>query len=1202
MTRTGWPALRLGALLGIVSLAAAARAADDPTAGPAHLVRNINTAVDLEESSDAKAFAVAGDLVFFAADDGVHGRELWRTDGTPAGTVLVRDIVPGAGDGLRYWARIIPFEDLVGFWAEDGMFWRSDGTAKGTFPLVERAFSAVGAGDKLFFAVYDTLWMSDGSREGTVPVRKFVDLDDDYEGLTLLAGPNRLYVWVWIDDFYAHSHPEAHPRIWAADYTDLLTATSPPQAAFPVELPVAVGLPHEEIDSIRAFAGDTLIFLASTKYFAAQDDAELWRSDGTVAGTFPLMEASPGLFRLEYYRAAPHLTTADEHVFFIADDGEHGFEPWISDGTREGTYLYADLIRGPAALFPCRDDEDWGCEQREGSASVNLVPSESGLLIARAHWDAADNATTDLWESDGSPSGTRKIEDAVPGAGLSDPRSMAGRAGALIFSVWNSDHSEIWFGDGTLSGSHRVASFGAREFIEAANGFVFPASNPAGPQNEPWWSDGTPEGTYLLRDIRPGDAASAPRHLTDLNGALLFSADEPNHGRELWRSDGSEEGTEMIADIRPGPLGSGVSEIKRIADLVMFAADDGEHGTELWSSDGTQAGTTLVRDINPGAGSSTPTWLTVGNGLLYFFADDGEHGIELWSSNGTKTGTLLVADVNTHGNGGGDPYDPWDDYYSAPFIAPVGGSVFFAADDGIHGVELWRSDGPGKAATLFDIVPGQESSFPHALLAFGDTVFFNTRWDNQLWRSNVRSSVTSPLNAPAVALDHHAFEIGGQVVFFATVASQEFQLWTFDEARSRSVELFPRIFTASEQPPRPVTAAGSIFVLEKYGFGPWRSDVDPGDYYYGGYVASGMTNVGERLIFATRTNRWEDSLDGLWTTDGTQYGTRQLQQLPSPNHSYSSGENLPEPRFVVAGDHVFFAADIGNTGRELWELPLDALPKVQPIPSPTATQEEVATATPTPTTEATATPPAACALVGGPPGCARLEVRDATAVAGESADVTVVLRARGETVAGVQVDLHFDPRLPLARNTRGAPHCAVVGAIHKEATVFAFAPGTCGAGGGACSTVRAVVFSIANLDPIADGATLFTCRVEIPADTPAGAYPATASKVLAASPEGVGFAIGVRNGVVNVTASSAHNLESRINGSGSCSIQRQSAAGLGHLAAGLLVILLLGRRRGGDVAAADCDCPLRRRLYAHTFTLERPLLRERGADGAAPST
>src|SRR5262249_34349329 len=93
------------------------------------------------------------------------------------------------------------------------------------------------------------------------------------------------------------------------------------------------------------------------------------------------------------------------------------------------------------------------------------------------------------------------------------------------------------------------------------------------------------------------------------------------------------------------------------------------------------AGTGPVRVINP----STP-WAayqpTLANGVLYFVADDGVHGRELWQTDGTAAGTMLVQDIAP------GPLS------SDPIALTLGsGTLFFSASDGVHGRELWKAGG-----------------------------------------------------------------------------------------------------------------------------------------------------------------------------------------------------------------------------------------------------------------------------------------------------------------------------------------------------------------------------------------------------------------------------------------------------------------------------------------------------------------------------
>jgi len=110
-----------------------------------------------------------------------------------------------------------------------------------------------------------------------------------------------------------------------------------------------------------------------------------------------------------------------------------------------------------------------------------------------------------------------------------------------------------------------------------------------------------------------------------------LSQDDLVTGRELWKSDGSANGTVLVKDIFPGGVSSAPSKLTAGANPgeVFFVVNDPIAGNELWHSDGTANGTSMVVDINPN-GSSNPTNLTLANGVLYFTADDGVHGAELW--------------------------------------------------------------------------------------------------------------------------------------------------------------------------------------------------------------------------------------------------------------------------------------------------------------------------------------------------------------------------------------------------------------------------------------------------------------------------------------------------------------------------------------------------------------------------------------------
>ena len=113
---------------------------------------------------------------------------------------------------------------------------------------------------------------------------------------------------------------------------------------------------------------------------------------------------------------------------------------------------------------------------------------------------------------------------------------------------------------------------------------------------------------------------------------------------ELWKSDGTEDGTVLVKDIDQEE--SSQILVASIGNIVYFGANDGINGGELWRSDGTEDGTYLVKDIASGWKSSYPDYMDPIGDRLFFTADDDEAGDEVWISDGTESGTVMVANVN----------------------------------------------------------------------------------------------------------------------------------------------------------------------------------------------------------------------------------------------------------------------------------------------------------------------------------------------------------------------------------------------------------------------------------------------------------------------------------------------------------------------------------------------------------------------------
>jgi ELWxxDGT repeat protein len=586
---------------------------------------------------------------------------------------------------------------------------------------------------------------------------------------------------------------------------------------------------------------------------------ELWCTDGTIDGTRLVRDIRPG--RTAGSNPSTFSRLGDQ-LLFLANDGEHDIELWVSDGSTAGTHIVKDI-----------HPEDLDSRIVANGTTFEPVPM-GDIALFRA---VPVGEEGQLWRTDGTEEGTYHVE--TPGVYLDGYLTqIAGfEEFALFTGIGKGTGVELWRTDGTTAGTHLVRDINngptdssASEFATMGGRLFFQAQD-AEFGNEIWMSDGTNEGTQILKDIIPGPGGSNPYPFRVSGSQLFFTALTEDTGRELWVSDGTTEGTRMVLDIAAGPKSGKPYSIFPSDGGIFFSAERSDIGEELWFSDGTAGGTRLVKDIHPGPESSEPYSLQVLNGVAYFEANDGVHGGELWRSDGTANGTYMVADL----------YRPGPEYYSAnpTDLIPVGNSLAFVARTSDRG-RLWhRTDG-----TAAGTAPWDEMGTPRSA---GRTLGV------PMAEKGTLIAFESDENGPVVyhAKDH----VGGRP---KSDAANPF-LMVFEEYDDDEI---------SEM----ALAGDSIFV--KGNDGLRRLDIDGGRLWEVKSTVEiheihSLHSFSTGVVFAATS---EEHGEELW------YASR--DEITLVSDIYPGSESSSPGEFTLVQDQLFFVANDGVQGREVWKL------------------------------------------------------------------------------------------------------------------------------------------------------------------------------------------------------------------------------------------------------------------------------------------
>lgn len=419
-------------------------------------------------------------------------------------------------------------------------------------------------------------------------------------------------------------------------------------------------------------------------------------SDGTNAGTYKITQDNVSV-------SGPIIIGGNK-IFFFATDGINGKEPWISDGTTLGTHIIKNINSST-------DNFDFN------TFFVSFLSADAN----KAFFIGNDGANGDeLWVTDGTELGTTFVKDIYEGSN-----------GAQI-KVSNSM--------GTNMKDGKLYFFA----VNGTGGFTVNGE-------EPWVSDGTPAGTFMLKDIKTGFNGSSgsanTKHFVEYNGKMYFFANGDtaalcglyetdgttngtqivystsiyrideflvrnsliyfthSNGPALYSTDGTTAGTNLVATIPDGQLNNvGTCQMVDVNGTLFLRVVSNTVGSELFKLDVANQ-IVNVKDIKLGAPSGVTgniypnrKVLQVYNDKVWFLASDGSlsGALEMWNSDGTSTGTIALSPLNSDGGfagGNGNHYN----------IFATSFGMFMIYYNGTTGAELY----------IYTTTPLSNTSFAH---------------------------------------------------------------------------------------------------------------------------------------------------------------------------------------------------------------------------------------------------------------------------------------------------------------------------------------------------------------------------------------------------------------------------------------------------------------------------------------------------------
>jgi ELWxxDGT repeat protein len=592
------------------------------------------------------------------------------------------------------------------------------------------------------------------------------------------------------------------------------------------------------------------------------------------------------------------------HSVLDADDGVHSFEPWITDGTPAGTFLWGDLTR-------------------TGGAVGRQFYQVAGLLFTLTE---DPSLGTLISVSDGTVAGSKSLTRLPIGTAGVNSSGIGVVGNRFLFSMFNTTtgNRELWASDGTDAGTARVpAATGAAFSVTAtlvSNGKLYFLSLLPDETIEPWVTDGTSAGTFRLSAIP--NIAPEPIGVSSLGQAgsyVIFAANTSDTGRELWRIDPRNGSVARVHDIAPG-MNSGLPPDAKFGSVgltaVFAASATGDSTMSLWRTDGTATGTYAIAPLAPFQELTTLFFGSGANGTILFFA--GSPATDLWATDGSAAGTVKLASG-----------------VSSDALREFGGHYYFSTT-AASPTQVWTSDGTAATTKMLAQIPGSLSGISSGIAGDANQVFvrnMTSTLTGTVYRIDRASSqLTTLLNYSFSAIStfgNGVFAFARGKLYFDNEDPQNGrEIWTSDGTVAGSAllkDIAAETQTQSSNPADFISFNGQLFFTADDGIAGrevWHSDgtsqgtqllVDANPGAAGSSPSDLSAANGLLYFFATDSS----GAAHFWSSDGTASGTKAVAAVsPRPDPTRSTG---CDSRAIALGSNVYFAGYDASAAVQLWK-------------------------------------------------------------------------------------------------------------------------------------------------------------------------------------------------------------------------------------------------------------------------------------------